>query len=131
MRGLISLAVIFFIALSAQASAKKKNLGEKITVLCVGDITDKGSKDKSIPADTKFYLSYYVKTPEFQVNTIAYGNEMDCEGAIPYFKITDVSISFTCDIGAEKLKAFESYEAEVKEKTFYGTFREYRKKNWK
>ena len=61
MRGLISLAVIFFVALSAQASAKKKNLGEKITVLCVGDITDKGSKDKSIPAATKFLSGIRLK----------------------------------------------------------------------
>ena len=50
-----------------------------------------------------FILVTTFPTPEFQVHTIAYGNEMDCE---LYYSDTYkigmmISISFTCDIGAE------------------------------
>ena len=127
MRGLISLAVIFFVALSAQASAKKKNLGEKITIFCLGEITDKGSKDKSIPAATEFYLSYYVPTPAGAFSNRAFANQLDCGRTIAEPEITDVSITLKCDIGSYKIAAIESYHAARDAKTFKGSFGEYRK----
>ena len=127
----LSLTLIFFVALSAQLSAAKKDLGEKITVLCVGEISDKGSKDKTIPAATRSYLSYHVPTPVRRSSGTVYVNQLECGRTKPATEISDINIAVLCDIGGADLAAFESYQAAVKAKTFNGSMREYLKETGK
>lgn len=101
MRGLISLTVIFFIALSGQARA------ERVFIECQAKTrTDKAQRE--FPGTTRFYVAYstfiYKNSEINQVGEQKFKvSELNCD--YRKLRVTDTSISFDCLLAGDNQAA--------------------------